>query len=126
MAYSGTAVVTHLGGRDYLVTITETEAAAASEATIEGLPKKGRVLSQLADKTAGSAATIDPILTTVSGSTASTQVVMENDTAAATISNLAEPSVPYYASSGTLYHKSNVASDTDNSVTTVYLIQAGW
>jgi len=126
MAYSATVTVTHLGGRDYSITISETEAAAASEATISGLPVKGRVLSQLADKTSGTAATIDPILTTASGSTASTQVVLENATAAATISNLADPAVPYYSSTGTLYHKSNVASDTDNAVTTIYLIQAGW
>ena len=126
MAYAAAVTVTHLGGRDYSVTISETDAATGSEATIEGLPKKGRVLSQLADKTAGAATTIDPILTTASGSTLSTQVVMENATAAATISNLADPSVPYYSASGTLYHKSNVDSGTNSSVTTVYLIQAGW
>jgi hypothetical protein len=52
MAYSATVTITHAGGRDYLVTISETEAAAASEATITGLPKKGLLLAQLADKTA--------------------------------------------------------------------------
>ena len=126
MAYDGTAVVTHLGGPDYLVTITETEAAAGSIATIAGLPKKGRVISQLADKTSGSAATIDPKLTTASGSTLATQTVVENGTAAASISNLADPAVPYYSSTGTLYHQSVVASASDNSVTTVYIIKAGW
>jgi hypothetical protein len=50
MAYSATVTITHAGGRDYLVTISETEAAAASEATITGLPKKGLLLAQLADK----------------------------------------------------------------------------
>jgi hypothetical protein len=126
MAYSGTAVVTHLGGRDYLVTITETEAATGSEATISGLPRKGLVLSQLADKTAGSGSTIDPRLTTASGATTSVQTVLENATAAATISNLADPPVPYYSATGILYHKSAVDSNTDNSITTVYLIRAGW
>jgi len=126
MAYSATVTVTHIGGRDYHILITETDAAAASEATISGLPVKGRLLSQLADKTAGDAATIDPILTTSTGSTASTHVVLENDTAAATISNLADPAVPYYSSNGTLFHKSNSASGTNNSITTVYFLQAGW
>ena len=126
MAYSGVAVVTHLGGPDYLVTVTETEAAAGSIATIDGLPKKGRLVAQLADKTAGTAATIDPKLTTASGSSLATQTVVENGTAAATISNLADPAVPYYSATGQLFHQSVVASHTDNSVTTVYIIKAGW
>ena len=126
MAYNSAVTVTHVGGRDYVVTITETDAAAASEATIAGLPRKGIVLSQLADKTGGSANTIDPILTTASGSTLSTQVVLENATAAATISNLADPAVPYYSATGTLYHKSVVDTGTNNAVTTVYIIRAGW
>jgi hypothetical protein len=126
MAYSATVTITHAGGRDYLVTISETEAAAASEATITGLPKKGLLLAQLADKTAGSATTLDPRLTTASGSTLSTQTVIENGTAAATISNLADPAIPYYSATGVLYHKSVVDAGTNNSVTTVYLIRAGW
>tara|TARA_R100000152_G_C6764145_1_gene188689 strand:- start:868 stop:1248 length:381 start_codon:yes stop_codon:yes gene_type:complete len=126
MAYSGNAVVTHLGGIDYLVTITETEAAAGSIATISGLPKKGRVLAQMADKTAGAAATIDPKLTTVSGSSAATETVVENGTAAASVSNQADPPIQYYSATGELFHQSVVASASDNSVTTVYIIKAGW
>lgn len=126
MAYSATVTITHAGGRDYVVTISETDAAAASEATISGLPKKGLLLAQLADKTAGSATTLDPRLTTASGSTLSTQVVIENGTAASTISNLADPAIPYYSANGTLYHKSVVDAGTNNSVTTVYLLRAGW
>ena len=126
MAYSGVAVVTHLGGADYQVVITETEAAAGSIATISGLPRKGRLVAQLADKTAGSAATIDPKLTTASGSSLATQTVVENGTAAASVSNLADPAVPYYSSTGELFHQSVVASAADNSVTTVYIIKAGW
>ena len=83
-------------------------------------------MAQLADKTAGSATTLDPRLTTASGSTLSTQTVIENGTAAATISNLADPAIPFYSATGTLYHKSVVDAGTNNSVTTVYLIRAGW
>ena len=126
MAYSATVTITHAGGRDYVVTISETDAAAASEATITGLPKKGLLLAQLADKTAGSATTLDPRLTTASGSTLSTQTVIENGTAAANISNLADPAIPFFSATGTLYHKSVVDAGTNNSVTTVYLIRAGW
>ena len=126
MAYSGSAVVTHLGGPDYLVTITETEAAAGSIATIAGLPKKGVILQQAADKTAGSAATIDPKLTTASGSTLATQTVVENGTAATSIYNQMDPPVQYYSATGELFHQSVVASAADNSVTTTYKIRAGW
>tara|TARA_R100001082_G_scaffold77228_1_gene45074 strand:+ start:1730 stop:2110 length:381 start_codon:yes stop_codon:yes gene_type:complete len=126
MAYAASITITELGGRDLLVQISETEAAAASEATITGLPTKGLVISQLADLTAGSATTIDPRLTTASGSTLSVQTVVENGTAAATVSNLADPAVPYYSATGTLYHKSVVSGSSDNSVTTVYIIKAGW
>lgn len=126
MAYSGVAVVTHLGGNDYEVVITETEAAAGSIATISGLPKKGRLISQAAQKTAGSAATIDPKLTLASGSTLATDTVVENGTAAASVNNLADPPVPYYSPTGELFHQSVVASAADNSVTTKYKIKAGW
>ena len=126
MAYSASVTLTHAGGRDYVITISETEAAAASEATITGLPKKGLILSQLADKTAGAATTLDPKLTTATGSTLSTQTVIENGTAAATISNLADPAIPYYSPTGVLFHKTQVDTGTNNSVITVYLIRAGW
>jgi|TARA_R100000479_G_C6315016_1_gene175475 hypothetical protein len=121
-----TATVSHIGGRDILVTISETNVGASSEATITGLPKKGILLSQLADKTAGSASTIDPRVTTASGSTLATQTVIENDTAAASISNLASPPIPYYSADGKLYVKSGADSGSDNSITTVLLIRAGW
>ena len=70
MAYSSAAVLTHLGGRDYKLEITETEAGAATEATINGLPTKGRVTNQMCTKTAGSASTVAPILVTTAGSSA--------------------------------------------------------
>jgi hypothetical protein len=47
MAYSATYVLHHLGGRNYRLVITEEEATATSEVTIEGLPKYGIVLSRL-------------------------------------------------------------------------------
>ena len=59
-------------------------------------------------------------------STLSTQTVIENGTAASTISNLADPAIPYYSADGKLYHKSVVDAGTNNSVTTVYLLRAGW
>lgn len=126
MAYNAVVTITQLGGRKLRVVITETDAAASSEATIAGLPTEAIVLSQLADKTAGAGSTIDPRLTTASGSTLATQTIIENGTAAASVSNLASPAIPYSSDTGTLYHKSGVDSGTNNSITTVYLIKAGW
>ncbi len=126
MAYNATVTITQLGGRKLRVVITETDAEASSEATIAGLPTEGLLLTQLADKTAGAGSTIDPRLTTASGSTLATQTIIENGTAAASISNVASPAFPYSSDTGTLYHKSGVDSGTNNSITTVYLIKAGW
>ena len=125
MAYSGSAVVTHLGGPDYKVVITETEAGAATEATIEGLPKKGRICAQLATKTAGSATTLAPILVTTSASTAAVETVVQAS-AAADQSNAFDPPVKYTVDNGTLFHRSVCDTGSDSSITTVYLIQAGW
>lgn len=83
-------------------------------------------MQQAADKTAGSAATIDPKLTTASGSSLAIETVIENGTAAASVYNQMSPPVEYYSATGELFHQSVVASAADNSVTTVYKIKAGW
>ena len=106
-------------------TITETEAGAATEATIEGLPKKGRICSQSASKTAGSATTIAPILVTAAASTLAVQTVVQAS-AAADQSNAFNPPVKYSTSNGTLFHRSVCDTGSDSSITTIYLIQAGW
>ena len=125
MAYSGTAVVTHLGGPDFQVVITETEAGAATEATIEGLPKKGRICTQLATKTTGSATTIAPILVTAAGSSLAIETVLQAS-AAADQSNAFESPIKYTTTNGKLFHRSVCDAGSDSSITTVYLIQAGW
>ena len=125
MAYSNTAVLTHLGGRDYKLVIQETEAGAATEATITGLPTKGVVTAQLATKASGTAATIAPILVTAAGSALAVQTVIQA-TAAADQSNQADPPAQYQVDSGTLYHRSACNAGADNTITTVYLLRAGW
>ena len=90
MAYANTAVLTHIGGRDYKLVIQETEAGAATEATIAGLPTKGVVTAQLTTKFSGSATTVAPILVTTSASSAAVYTVIEA-TAAADQSNQADP-----------------------------------
>ena len=127
MAYAYTAVLTHFGGRDYKLVIQETEAGAATEATIAGLPTKGVVTAQLTTKFSGSATTVAPILVTTSASSAAVFTVIEA-TAAADQSNQADPPAQYQVDNGTLYHRSVCAGHTgdDNAITTVYFIRAGW
>ena len=102
MAYAASIAITRKGN-DYLVQITETEAGAATECSFQA-PIRGRILRQQATKTAGSAATIDPILGNA---------------------------VPYVSSTGILYHRSVCNTGSDNSVTTLYYISGstpatGW
>ena len=64
MAYSATVTVTKVNSdTDYLVTIEETDAAAASEFEIEGLPYNGRILRYTSVLTSGTGTTVDPIVT---------------------------------------------------------------
>ena len=86
MSYAASVTLTHIGGRDYKLVIQESEAGAATEATITGLPTKGIVTAQLATKASGSAATIAPILVTAAGSALAVQTVIQA-TAAADQSN---------------------------------------
>lgn len=128
-AYSGTStkVTGSVSGRAvYTVTLTETEAAAGSEATITGLPQRGTIISYKATLTAGTGTTIDPVGGRAAAFVASTQNhIFSNGTAAAHIHN--QDPVRYYSSTGTLYIRStpnNAAAD--HTITTEILIVDGW
>jgi hypothetical protein len=127
-AYSGTSSVDRStpGRTIYLVTLTETEAAAGSEATITGLPVKGTILSYKATLTAGTGTTIDPVIGRAAAFTVSTQNhIASNDAAAAHVHN--QDPVRYYSSTGTLYIRSTPNNATaDHSITTEILIADGW
>jgi len=131
MAYSATIALTRKGN-DYFVQITELEASASTEATISGLPIRGRVLRQQATLTAGSGSTITPILGNAANPTAAAaSLVVSASSAGATQDNMSDPAVPYISATGTLYHRSVCDSATDNSVTTLYYISGatpvgGW
>jgi hypothetical protein len=128
MSYAASVTLTHIGGRDYKLIIQETEAGAATEATITGLPTKGIVTAQLATKASGTATTIAPILVTTSASSAAVFTVIEA-TAAADQSNQADPPAQYQVDNGTLYHRSvcdTSGAGAANAITTVYFIRAGW
>ncbi len=108
-----------------VVTISETEATSTSEATLEIMPKWGALVRQAAEKTAGSCSTIDPLLGTASDPSG-TDLVYANGTAAADLDNLPAQPVPYFSSDGTLYHRSQPNSGSDNSITTKYYFLAKW
>lgn len=127
MAYSGVATLTHLGADRWLVVVVETEAGATTEATISGLPKVGRIMTQVATKSAGSAATVAPIIVTTAASALAIDTICEA-TAAADQSNSFDAGAQYETTNGTLYHRSVCAghSADDNAIVTKYRIKAGW
>jgi hypothetical protein len=124
MAYAAAVTVTRRGG-EIRVTISETEAASTSEATIDLGVQKFRVHRQICQITAGSGSTVDPILGNATAPSGA-NIILENDTAAATADNAITGGVTGYSSNGTLYHRSQVDSATDNTVVSVYHITVGW
>ena len=124
MAYAASVTVTRRGG-EILVTISETEAASASEASIDLGVQKFRVHRQICQLPSGTGTTVDPILGNAT-SPSGISVILENDTAAATADTSITGGVTGYVSNGTLYHRSQVDAGTDNSVSTDYLIVVGW
>ena len=100
-------------GNEIVVQITETSASSSTEETIDLGVTKGRILRQVCIKTAGSASTVDPVLARTSGGTG-INIVVEN------------AGIPFYSSTGKLYHKSSPDTGSDNSISSEYLISVGW
>jgi hypothetical protein len=112
-------------GLHYLVEYTETDVAAASEASVSGLPTHGRIVSYKATLTAGTGTSIAPEGGNAAGWTDSTQAeVMSGPTAAAHVHETQV--IPYYSSDGILYFRATPDSATDNAVATEIMILEGW
>ena len=124
MAYAASVTVTRRGG-EIRVTISETEAASTSEATIDLGVQKFRVHRQICSLSSGSATTVDPILGNATAPSGA-NVILENDTAAATCDNSVTGGVTGYSSNGTLYHRSQVDSASDSTVVSIYHVTVGW
>jgi len=122
LAYAFVTTVTR-SGEDIHVHISETDVGPGDESTITGMPTLGTVLRQTCVVTGGAAVTCDPVLATSAGGTG-VDVIVSNDVASGTVDN-ADPAVPWEGGTGTLYHQSNVDAGL-STVTTVYLLQAGW
>ncbi len=128
MAYSG-SFTTQTVGRDgeVLIIITETGGTTTGELEITGLPKTGRIFRQVGGKTSGAAATVDPVLGTLTNPAALPETTtVSNDTAAATVDNLQAGGVPYYTATGSLFHRSVYDSGTNNAGTFHYFLKPGW
>jgi len=119
------AVTVTRQGTEILVEISETSAASATESTITLGVQKFRVMRQICQVTAGTAATVDPILARTAGGSG-INVIVENDTAAATTDNSVSGGVLAYSSDGVVYHKSTPNAGADNAISTEYYIKVGW
>lgn len=135
MAYASTVTVKQQRSGCFILTITETEAAAASEVEIDpddpagdssqpAIPKTGRVLARTCSLTAGTGTTVDPVLGQITNP-ANSAWRMENNTAAVRTHEVNVTPIPYHLS-GSFFHRSVVDAAADNSITTVYYIVAGW
>ena len=124
MAYAASVTVDRRGG-EIRVTISETEAASSSEASIDLGIQKFRVQRQICSLTSGTGTTVDPILGNATNPSGA-NVVLENDTAAATTDNSMTGGVTGYVANGTLYHRSQVDAGTDNVIVSIYHLTVGW
>lgn len=135
MAYAQSATVTHSrrlvdGRRMWRIVVTETECAATSEWDVAPgdcagvlLPVDGTITSYHAVKTAGTAATLQPILSRTTAP-ATTQIGYIGAQTAAAASVHDNASIPYRGL-GTLYGRSRPDAGADNAITTEITIVEG-
>ena len=129
MAYAATVDIKREGTRGLVVTVTETEGAAASEKeivdSVTGFrPGPVRIVKCIATHSAGSAATRQPRLGIAAAAT--TGQVRYQATATAVATAINEQLTQPVTAEGKLYHRSQVNAGTDNSMITVYHLLTGW
>lgn len=125
MAYNAIVQVDNLGAGRWSVQIAETEAGAATEAVVTGLPVDLRLLKQVSSLVSGTGTTVDPILGTATNPSG-VNVIAENDTPAVDVNNVASPPIPFVAATGAVYHRSICDAGSDNVVQSVYLFAEHW
>lgn len=139
MAYAATVRVNPAGydrGRPmFTVTVTEVEASSTSEWSTASavddsgrsvtLPREFTIVRQKVDKTAGTAATVAPVLAKATGITAAGPNSLSTQTAAASIDDAARYACRL-TSSRILYGRNTPNTGSDNSITTEILIVQGW
>lgn len=113
------------GAQVWLVSIAGTSIAAATEATITGLPQVGRIVRVVANKTAGTAATLNPQITTAAAGTG-VDVVWDATAAADPVDEQPVAPVPYFSTAGTLYYQDRPNAGANNTTAVRLYIVEGW
>lgn len=130
MAYASTITVEQPGTGLYVVTISETDAAAASETEIdladEGLPAVGAIVARRCAVESGTGTTVQPILGDATDPANGAAWVFDTDTAANPVHQQPASPISYGTQVSSLFHRSKVDSGTNNTITTVYHIKRGW
>jgi len=130
MAYASTVTVEQPGTGLYVVTITETEAAATSEVQVnlsaKGLPPVGSVVARRCAVTSGSGSTVQPVLGIATDPENGSPWLFSTETAANPVHQQPSAAVTYGSQVASFFHRSKVNTGSDNSVTTVYHIKRGW
>lgn len=129
MAYAATATVAEnrtISGRRYVVvTISESDASATDEWSVQLPFSVGQIVLYNATLTGGAGNTINPRLGRASGWTANTQDdLATNNSTAANIQDQSKLAF-YIDSGGTLYGVSQVDTGTDNTIETEIHIVEG-
>jgi hypothetical protein len=130
MAYASTITIEQPGTGLYVVTISETEAAATSEVEIDlsaqGLPGVGSVVARRCSVTSGTGTTVQPVLGIASDPENASAWLFDTDTAANPVHQQPASPVTYGSQVSSFFHRSKVNAGADNSVTTVYHFKRGW
>ena len=114
------------GGRNHwAVTITETEAAAASEWSVPGLDLRVTIKSYKVTITAGTGVTVNPILGSAAAFTANTQTHIATNTSTAIHIN-DQTELRCNLATATLYGRSTVNAAADNTIVTEIMLVEGW
>lgn len=131
MAYAATVTVVDNGSQEQVVTITETDGAAASEVALvdtttgRGVRAGFRLERVIATRSAGTAATRQPRLAVAAAATASQIRYLATATAVATtIDDALRDTFPVSLGSSSLYHRSQPDAGTDNVMATTYIMRA--
>lgn len=130
MAFTTPAVTkdTVHGRTCYRVTFTGTSIAAATEATITGLPLYGRVVCIRSNSGAGDRTKTRPILGEATAPSGTSIIVQAADVAGVTSLN-ENPDYPggtYYSATGTLYYRLTPDGGSNNTDDVVIHVLAGW
>jgi len=129
MAYAAVVTVADNGSQEQVVTITETDGAAASEVQVvdsvtgRGVRAGSRLERVICPPATGTLATRQPRLAVAAGATSGQVRYQATATAKATvIDDALRDAFPISLGSSTLYHRSIPDAGADNAMVTTYIL----